>query len=117
MVRPPNRLPFASPVVLWLVVFFPMMALASSGKFSILTGLVSVGYVSLLPAYILGALFYNLSVRRKKYRIWESTFMCQRCGAVTEPPFCIEQPAILERALEKQGRHVASYRRGGHELP
>ncbi len=88
MVGPPMRLPYVSPVILWLVGFFLVMAFAGRGRLSWMTAFLCVAYIFLLPAYLLGATFYNLLVRPRKYRRWETTFLCQRCGAVTEagPP-------------------------------
>jgi hypothetical protein len=85
MAGPPAKMPYVCPITLWLMGFFPIMAFVGSGKFSVLTGLVSVGYVFLLPAYLLGAMFYNFVLRPKKYRKWDTTFMCQRCGSMVEP--------------------------------
>jgi hypothetical protein len=85
MAGPPAKMPYVGPTTLWLVGFFPIMAFVSRGKLSVLTGLVSVGYTFLLPAYLLGALFYNFVPCPKKYRKWHATFMYQRCGALIEP--------------------------------
>jgi hypothetical protein len=83
MLRPPTRWPFISPVILWLAGFFVAMAFAADGKLPWIAGLVSVAYVFFLPAYLLAALFYNFVLRPGKYAKWESTMMCQRCGALT----------------------------------
>jgi hypothetical protein len=85
MVGPPIRLPYVSPVILWLVGFFVVMSLAGRGKLSWMMGFLCVAYILLLPAYLLGTTFYNLFVRPKKYRNWESTFLCLRCGALIGP--------------------------------
>jgi hypothetical protein len=85
MAAPPANIPYVGPVILWLVGFSPIMAFVGSGKLSLFTGLVSVGYIFLLPAYLMGALFYNFILRPKKYRKWDATFMCQRCGTLVEP--------------------------------
>jgi len=81
---PPEKLPYAAPIILWLVGLFPTMALVARAKLSPLTGLISVGYVLALPVYLVVALFYNCLVRPKKHRKWERKFMCQRCGALIE---------------------------------
>jgi hypothetical protein len=83
-VSPPRKLPYAAPIILWLVGFFPTMALVARAKLSPLTSLISVGYVLALPVYLLVALFYNCLVRPNKHRKWERKFMCQRCGALIE---------------------------------
>ena len=83
-VSPPTKLPYAAPIILWLVGFFPTMAFVGRAKLSALTGLISVGYVLALPLYLLVALFYNSLVRPKKHKSWERKFMCQRCGALIE---------------------------------
>jgi len=57
MVEPPKRAPFVSPVILWLVIFFPLMAFVGRG--STLIAIIAVGYIALLPSYLLAALFYN----------------------------------------------------------
>jgi hypothetical protein len=82
IVRPPAKFPYATPAILWLVGFFPLMAFVGRGKLSFVMGLVSVAYLLLLPALIALALVYNLFVYPKTYRAWEGTFMCQRCGAL-----------------------------------
>src|ERR1700733_1113827 len=81
MVRPPAKFPYATPAILWLVGFFPLMAFVGRGKLSFAMGLVSVAYVLLLPTLVVSAFVYNLFVYPKKYRAWDGTFMCQRCGA------------------------------------
>jgi hypothetical protein len=81
MVHPPAKFPYAAPAILWLVGFFPLMAFVGQGKLSFVMGLVSVAYVLLLPALVVSAFVYNLFVYPKKYRAWDNTFMCQRCGA------------------------------------
>jgi len=63
--------------------FFILMAFDAPGKLSWVMGTLSVAYVFLLPAYLVGALFYNLCIRPKKCRDWEDRFVCQRCGAIT----------------------------------
>jgi len=80
---PPRKMPFAAPIVLWLLGFFILMAFDARGKLSWITGELSIAYPILLPAYLLGAFLYNLLVRRKEYSSWEQKFMCQRCGATT----------------------------------
>ena len=82
MVRPPAKFPYATPSILWLVGFFPLMALVGQGKLSFARGLLSVAYVLLLPALVLSAFVYNSFVYPKKYTAWDGTFMCQRCGAL-----------------------------------
>jgi hypothetical protein len=82
MVRPPAKFPYVAPAILWLVGFFPLMALAGRGKLSFAMGLLSVGYVLLLPALLVSAFVYNSFVYPKKHKAWDSTFMCQRCGAL-----------------------------------
>jgi hypothetical protein len=84
MASPPKKLPYAAPIILWLVGLFPTMALVARAKLSPLTGLISVAYVLALPVYLLVVLFYNWLVRPKKHRNWERKFMCQRCGALIE---------------------------------
>jgi hypothetical protein len=81
---PPRKLPYAAPVILWLVGLFPTMAFVVRAKLSPLTGLISVAYVLALPVHLLVALFYNWLVCPKKYKNWERKFMCQRCGVLIE---------------------------------
>ena len=95
MVGPPMRLPYVSPVIFWLAGFFVVMEFAGRGKLSTLMAIVSVGYLLLLPSYLLAALFYNLLVRPKEYGAWENTFMCQRCGALIQPHGSTQSPAHL----------------------
>ena len=86
MIRPPGKFPHASPAILWLVGFFPLMAFVGRGKLSFAMGLVSVAYVLLLPALIVSAFVYNLLVYPQKFRAWEAASMCQRCGAFINSP-------------------------------
>jgi hypothetical protein len=84
MAAPPRNMPFIEPIVLWLLGFFTLMAFDARGKLSWIMGALSVAYNFLLPACLLGALFYNLCIRPKKYRDWEDRFICHRCGAIVE---------------------------------
>jgi hypothetical protein len=84
MVRPPAKFPYATPAILWLVGFFPVMAFVGRGKLSWWTAMASLAYVLLLPAYLLAGLFYNLFLRPKKYRAWERHLMCQKCGFILD---------------------------------
>jgi hypothetical protein len=86
MVAPPRKAPYLAPVVLWLVGFFVVMAFAWSGKLSWIMDALSIGYLLLLPAYLLATLLYNFLVRPKKYKGWNEQFMCQRCGSLSRPP-------------------------------
>jgi hypothetical protein len=81
---PPRKLPYAAPIVLWLVGLFPTMAFVSRAKLSLLAGSLSMAYILALPVYLLVALLYNGLVRPKKHKNWEGKFMCQRCGAPIE---------------------------------
>ena len=85
MVGPPRKLPYATPLILWLVGFFPLMAFVGRGKLSWPVGLLAMAYLVLLPALPIGAFVYNFFVYPKKHRRWEGTFMCQRCGLLIEP--------------------------------
>jgi hypothetical protein len=82
LVRPPAKFPYVAPAILWLVGFFPLMAFVGRGKLSFVVGLLSVGYVLLLPALVVSAFVYNSFLYPQKYRAWEAMFMCQRCGAL-----------------------------------
>jgi hypothetical protein len=97
MAAPPAKLPYASPVILWLVGFFPLMAFVSRGKLSPLAGLLSVTYLLALPVYLLAAMFYNFVFRPKKYRAWENDFMCQRCGVISKAPERAEPASVASR--------------------
>jgi hypothetical protein len=66
----------------WLVGFFLLMAFVSRGKLPFDGSRVSRLCVLLLPALVVSAFVYNLFVYRKKYRAWDGTFMCRRCGAL-----------------------------------
>lgn len=79
-VSPPRKLPYAAPAILWLLGFFILMSFAARGKLSWMMGVLSVGYLLILPAYLLAALLYNFFLRPKKKRDWEARFMCQKCG-------------------------------------
>jgi hypothetical protein len=80
MVAPPRKAPYVAPVVLWLIGFFIVMAFAGRGKLSWMMGALSVGYLLVLPAYLLAALLYNFFPRPAKYKAWNEEFICQRCG-------------------------------------
>lgn len=77
---PPRRLPYAAPMILWLLGFFILMSFAGREKLSWMMGALSVCYLLILPAYVLAALLYNFFFRPKKYRDWNEEFICQRCG-------------------------------------
>jgi len=72
-------------LVLWLIGFFILMSFDAQGKLSWVMAVLSVAYVLLLPAYLLGSLIYNLFIRPKKFKQWQQKFMCQHCGAIVEP--------------------------------
>jgi hypothetical protein len=80
--RPPGKLPYAAPTILWLVGFFMLMAYIGRGKLSGVMATISAAYVFLLPASLIWVFGYNLFVHPKKYRTWLGKFMCQRCGAL-----------------------------------
>lgn len=80
LASPPRKAPYIVPVVLWLIGFFIVMAFAGRGKLSWMMGALSVGYLLLLPAYLLAALLYNFFLRPKKFKDWNEEFICQRCG-------------------------------------
>ena len=82
--NPPRRLPYAAPIVLWLMGFFILMSFDARDKLSWAMAVMSVLYVFLLPVYLLGSIFYNLALRPKKFREWQRKFMCQRCGTIAE---------------------------------
>jgi hypothetical protein len=84
MVGPPKKGRYAASTILWLLGFFVVMAFAGRAELSTPMALISVAYLFLLPTLLLWALFYNLFVYPKKYRTWERTFLCQRCGALAE---------------------------------
>jgi len=79
-VSQPRKLPYAAPVVLWLLGFFVLMSFAVRVKLSWLMGALLVGYLLVLPTYLLAALLYNFFLRPKKYKDWNEEFICQRCG-------------------------------------
>ena len=85
LLNPPRRLPYVAPTVLWLIGFFILMSFDAQGKLSWAMAVLSVAYILLLPAYVLGSLTYNLFFRPKKFKQWQQKFMCQRCGATIEP--------------------------------
>lgn len=84
MVGPPRRLPLATPMILWLLGFFILIAFDCRGKLSWVMGTISAVYILAIPVYFLVALFHNLFVRPKKHKDWDRKFMCQRCGALIE---------------------------------
>jgi len=93
MVDPPVKLPYATPVILWLLGFFPLMAFVGRGKLSWPLGLLAAAYLLLFPALPIGVFVYNLFVYPKKHRRWESTSMCQSCGAFSESHSGTQSPA------------------------
>jgi hypothetical protein len=82
MLSPPRKLPYASPLALWLAGFFLVMAFVGGGKLSLGMSFLSALYILSLPAYLIGALCYNLAIQPKKFKHWNRKFMCQRCGAI-----------------------------------
>jgi len=80
MLGPPKKAPYLAPVILWVMGFFIVIAFAGRGKLSWMMGALSVGYLLILPAYLLAALLYNFFVRPNKYKDWNEEFICQRCG-------------------------------------
>ncbi|SRR5579871_100585 len=105
--NPPRKLPYVAPIILWLIGFFILMSFDAQGKLSWAMALVSVAYVLFLPAYLLGALIYNLFVRPKRVGKWQENFLCQRCGALVEADKFIRSPSEhKERELVHSGsRH------------
>jgi hypothetical protein len=85
MVAPPRKAPYVAPLALWLMGFFIVMAFAGRGRLSWMMGALSVGYLLMLPTYLLAALFYNFFLRPTKKTEWEGKFRCQRCGFVCNP--------------------------------
>jgi hypothetical protein len=85
LVSPPRKAAYVAPVILWLMGFFIVMAFAGRGKLSWMMSALSMGYASLLPVYLLVALFYNFFLRPKKKTEWGGKFLCQRCGFVWIP--------------------------------
>ena len=83
--RPPVRPPFVSPVILWFVGLFVVMAFVGGGRASWMVGFLAAAYVLSLPAYFLVAVSYCFFVRPKKHRRWDGMFMCGRCGALVGP--------------------------------
>jgi len=80
MLGPPKKAPYLAPVILWVMGFFIVIAFAGRGKLSWMMGALSVGYLLILPAYLLAALLYNFFLRPKKYKDWTEEFICQQCG-------------------------------------
>jgi hypothetical protein len=78
---PPAKAPYTLPVIFWLIGFFTVMAFAGRGRLSWIMGAFSVGYLLLLPVYLLAALLYNFLVRPRNDKDWKEEFLCQRCGA------------------------------------
>lgn len=76
---PPRKLPYAAPAILWLPGFFIVMSFAVRSRLSWMMGALSIGYLQLLPTYLLAALFYNFFLRPRKYKDWNEEFICQRC--------------------------------------
>jgi hypothetical protein len=101
LLNPPRRLPYVAPIVLWLIGFFILMSFDAQGKLSWAMAVLSVAYVLLLPAYLLGSLIYNLFIRPKKFKQWREKFMCQRCGAIIEPD------RYIGPSSENKGRELA----------
>src|SRR5882724_13661775 len=99
LLNPPRKLPYFGPIVLWLFGFFILMSFDAQGKLSWAMAVLSVAYVLLLPAYLLGSLIYNLFIRPKKFKQWQQKFMCQRCGAIVEPDKFMG-PSLKNKAQE-----------------
>jgi hypothetical protein len=85
MLSPPRKFPHGLPMVVWLLVFFPLMAFVGRGKLSWIMGLIATVYVFLLPALPVGAFAYNQLVYPRKYKRWDATLVCERCAALVKP--------------------------------
>jgi hypothetical protein len=79
---PPRKLTYITPIFLWLIGFFPVVAFTGE-KLRTVVALFLTAYVVLLPVYLLAAFSYNLFVRPRKLKAWENKFLCQRCGTIT----------------------------------
>lgn len=44
-----------------------------------------IGYCAVIALYLAGRVLYNLLGYPGALRRWESSFMCQRCGAIIQP--------------------------------
>lgn len=84
MVGPPKKGRYIGPTILWFFGFFVVMAFVGRAKLSTPMAIVSVAYLFALPAFLIGTLACNLFVYPKKYRTWDRTYVCQRCGALAE---------------------------------
>jgi hypothetical protein len=68
MLGPPKKAPYGIPIVLWLLGFFILIAFDGRGKLSTVMAILSVVYVLLLSAFLIGTFVYNLFVYPNKYR-------------------------------------------------
>ena len=100
LLNPPRKLPYFGPIVLWLFGFFILMSFDAQGKLSWAMAVLSVAYVLLLPAYLLGSLIYNLFFRPKKFKQWQQKFICQQCGAI------VEDDRYTRSSSEQKGREL-----------
>jgi hypothetical protein len=81
-VRPPVKAPYSWPIGLWLLGFFTIMTFANRGRISEAVAVLDLACILLLPTYLVAALAYNFFVRPARVKVWQSKFMCQRCGAI-----------------------------------
>src|SRR5579864_3335033 len=80
-VGPPAKWPLLKPVLYGIVGMFclPFVRLSHNAWNALL-----ISYCTMVVLYLVAALFYNLGRRPEKLRQWESSFMCQRCGAIIQ---------------------------------
>jgi hypothetical protein len=81
-VGPPAKWPLVKPFLYGIVGMFclPFVRLSHNAWNALF-----VAYCTVVVLYLATALFYNLGRRPEKLREWESSFMCQRCGAIIGP--------------------------------
>jgi hypothetical protein len=79
---PPVRWPVLKPFIYAVVGMFGLIFVRLSGN---AWNALFIVYWSIALLYLAAALFYNLARRPQKVRQWESSFMCQRCGAIVTP--------------------------------
>jgi DNA-directed RNA polymerase subunit RPC12/RpoP len=60
--------------------------LRTGGNFKAQLAWFGYGYLSVVAFVLIVAFRYNFAVFPRRYRLWERSFMCRRCGQLLEQP-------------------------------
>src|SRR5262249_4243854 len=79
---PPRKWRLVKPLLYWIggLLFLPLVRVSRHAWDALFWT-----YCSVVVAYLIAAVFYNLFRYPKALQEWESLFMCQQCGAIIQP--------------------------------